>query len=87
VRYQDFSALAASYLAQLYNTARRMTGDAHEAEDLVQETYERAFQAWRQLKDPAHCRAWLYQIMRNLFNVSEHLAGMPSVSPVQKRWC
>jgi RNA polymerase sigma-70 factor (ECF subfamily) len=54
-------------MAQLYNTARRMTGDVQEAEDLVQETYERAFQAWRQLKDPAHCRAWLYQIMRNLF--------------------
>ena len=67
MRYQEFSALAASYMAQLYNAAGRMTGDTQEAEDLVQETYERAFQAWRQLRDPAHCRAWLYQIMRNLF--------------------
>lgn len=67
MHYQEFSALAASYMAQLYNTARRMTGEAQEAEDLVQETYRRAFQAWRQLKDPAHCRAWLYQIMRHLF--------------------
>lgn len=67
MHYQEFSALAASYLAQLYNTARRMTGDAQEAEDLVQETYERAFRAWRQLRDPARCKAWLYQIMRNLF--------------------
>jgi RNA polymerase sigma-70 factor, ECF subfamily len=67
VHYHEFSTLAASYLDQLYNTAKRMTGNAQEAEDLVQETYKRAFQAWRQLKDPAHCRAWLYQIMRRLF--------------------
>ena len=67
MHYQAFSTLAASYLEQLYNTAKRMTGDAQEAEDLVQETYKRAFQAWHQLKDPAHCRAWLYQIMRRLF--------------------
>lgn len=66
MRYQEFSALAVSYLAQLYNTARRLTGEAHEAEDLVQDTYQRAFQQWRQLRDPTHCRAWLYQIMRNL---------------------
>jgi RNA polymerase sigma-70 factor (ECF subfamily) len=67
VHHQEFSTLAASYLEQLYNTAKRMTGNAQEAEDLVQETYKRAFQAWRQLKNPAHCRAWLYQIMRRLF--------------------
>jgi len=67
VHYHEFSTLAASYLEQLYNTAKRMTGNAQEAEDLVQETYQRAFQAWQQLKDPAHCRAWLYQIMRRLF--------------------
>lgn len=67
MHYQEFSTLAASYLDQLYQTAKRMTGNAQEAEDLVQETYKRAFQAWRQLKDPAHCRAWLYQIMRRLF--------------------
>lgn len=67
MHHQEFSTLAASYLEQLYNTAKRMTGNVQEAEDLVQETYKRAFQAWRQLKDPAHCRAWLYQIMRRLF--------------------
>lgn len=67
MHHHEFSTLAASYLDQLYNAARHMTGNAQEAEDLVQETYTRAFQAWRQLKDPAHCRAWLYQIMRRLF--------------------
>ena len=67
VSYQEFATLAASFLAELYNSAKRMTGDALEAEDVVQETYARAFRTWRQLKDPAHCRAWLYQIMRHLW--------------------
>jgi len=65
--YPDFCALAVSHMAQLYNAARRMTADPQEAEDLVQDTYQRAFQAYRQLKGPAQCRAWLYQVMRNLF--------------------
>lgn len=67
VHYQEFTTLAASYLTELYNAARRMTGESQEAEDLVQETYARALQTWRQLNDPARCRAWLYRIMRNLF--------------------
>ncbi|HEV8717771.1 MAG TPA: sigma-70 family RNA polymerase sigma factor [Candidatus Binatia bacterium] len=67
MHYHEFSTLAASYLDQLYNTAKRLTGNAQDAEDLVQETYQRAFQTWRQLSDPARCRAWLYQIMRRLF--------------------
>jgi RNA polymerase sigma-70 factor (ECF subfamily) len=67
MRYQEFCALAAGYMTPLYNTARRITGDPHEAEDLVQDTYARALQAYHQLKSPAQCRAWLYQILRNLF--------------------
>jgi RNA polymerase sigma-70 factor, ECF subfamily len=67
MRYQEFCALAVGYMAPLYNTARRITGDPHEAEDLVQDTYQRALQAYHQLKSPAQCRAWLYQILRNLF--------------------
>ncbi len=67
MRYQEFCALAVGYMAALYNTARRITGDPHEAEDLVQDTYVRALQAYAQLQNPAQCRAWLYQILRNLF--------------------
>ena len=65
--YQDFCVLAVSYMAPLYNAARRMAADPQEAEDLVQDTYERALQAYHQLKSPAQCRAWLYRIMRNVF--------------------
>lgn len=86
MHYQEFSTLAASYLDQLYNTAKRMTGKAHEAEDLVQETYKRAFQAWRQLKDPAHCRAWLYQIMRRLFiDAYRRKRAMPELTVIEGR--
>lgn len=67
IPYQDFCALAVSYMAPLYNAARRITRDPQEAEDLVQDTYERALQAYRQLKSPAQCRAWLYRIMHNVF--------------------
>lgn len=67
MRYQEFCALAVGYMAALYNTARRITGDPQEAEDLVQDTYVRALQAYAQLKNPAQCRAWLYQILRNVF--------------------
>ena len=67
MRYEEFCALAVGYMTSLYNTARRITGDPHEAEDLVQDTYVRALQAYTQLKNPAQCRAWLYQILRNLF--------------------
>jgi len=64
---QEFAVLAASYMTELYNAARRTTGNTQDAEDLAQEVYVRAFQTWPQLKDPARCRAWLYRIMRNLW--------------------
>lgn len=67
VSYSEFTALAAGFMAELYNAARRMTGDAQEAEDLVQDTYTRALRTWCQLNDAARCRAWLYQIMRRLW--------------------
>jgi hypothetical protein len=54
MRYQEFCALAVGSMAPLYNTARRITGDPHEAEDLVQDTYQRALQAYHHLKSPPH---------------------------------
>jgi RNA polymerase sigma-70 factor (ECF subfamily) len=64
---QEFAVLAANYMTELYNAARRTTGNTQDAEDLAQDVYVRAFQTRRQLKDPACCRAWLYRIMRNLW--------------------
>jgi RNA polymerase sigma-70 factor, ECF subfamily len=51
---------------QVYRVARRLTGSREEAEDLVQQTYERAFRAWRQYTPRTNLRAWLLRILTNL---------------------
>src|SRR5919204_642399 len=51
---------------QVYRVARRMTGSREEAEDLVQDTYARAFRAWQQYQPGTNLRAWLLRILTNL---------------------
>src|SRR3954463_8559621 len=51
---------------QVFRVARRLTGSREEAEDLVQQTYERAFRAWRQYTPGTNLRAWLLRILTNL---------------------
>jgi RNA polymerase sigma-70 factor, ECF subfamily len=51
---------------QVYRVARRMVGSREEAEDLVQQAYERAFRSWRQFTPGTNLRAWLLRILTNL---------------------
>src|SRR5436305_14589514 len=51
---------------QVYRVARRMVGSREEAEDFVQQTYERAFRSWRQFTPGTNLRAWLLRILTNL---------------------
>jgi len=51
---------------QVYRVARRLVGTREEAEDLVQQTYERAFRSWRQFTPGTNLRAWLLRILTNL---------------------
>jgi RNA polymerase sigma-70 factor (ECF subfamily) len=51
---------------QVYRVARHMVGSREEAEDLVQETYARAFRSWRQFTAGTNLRAWLLRILTNL---------------------
>jgi RNA polymerase sigma-70 factor, ECF subfamily len=51
---------------QVYRVARRLVGTRDEAEDLVQQTYERAFRSWRQYTPGTNLRAWLLRILTNL---------------------
>ena len=51
---------------QVYRVARRLVGSREEAEDLVQQAYERAFRSWRQYTPGTNLRAWLLRILTNL---------------------
>jgi len=66
-RHSEFAAVALGFLSAIYNAAYRMSGDEHDAEDLAQDTYVEAFRHSAQLRDLAHCKAWLFRILRNRF--------------------
>jgi len=51
---------------QVYRVARRLSSTREEAEDLVQETYARAFRSWRSYTPGTNLRAWLLRILTNL---------------------
>jgi RNA polymerase sigma-70 factor, ECF subfamily len=63
VRFEE-EALALS--DQVYRVARHLAGSREEAEDLVQETYARAFRSWRSYTPGTNLRAWLLRILTNL---------------------
>lgn len=62
-----FEREALSYLDALYRTALRMTRSEEEAEDLVQETYIRAFRFQEQFEAGTNLKAWLFRILTNTF--------------------
>src|SRR5437879_13627597 len=63
VRFEE-EALALS--DQVFRVARHLAGSREEAEDLVQETYARAFRSWRSFQPGTNLRAWLLRILTNL---------------------
>ena len=62
-----FESEALSFLDALYRTALRMTRSEAEAEDLVQETYIRAFRFRAQFAPGTNLKAWLFRILTNTF--------------------
>src|SRR5947208_4366891 len=63
VRFEE-DALALS--DQVYRVARHLVGSREEADDLMQETYARAFRSWRSVTPGTNLRAWLLRILTNL---------------------
>ncbi len=60
-------ALVVAELPRLRRYARALTGDAARADDLVQDTLERALSRWTLWRAGSNLRAWLFAIMHNLF--------------------
>jgi RNA polymerase sigma-70 factor (ECF subfamily) len=63
VRFEEEALALAD---QVYRVARHLAGSREEAEDLMQDTYARAFRSWRQFQPGTNLRAWLLRILTNL---------------------
>jgi RNA polymerase sigma-70 factor (ECF subfamily) len=66
-RREEFEEVALVHLDALYKTAHRLTGTREDAEELVQDTFLKAFRSFHQFTPGTNCRAWLYKILRNTF--------------------
>jgi RNA polymerase sigma-70 factor, ECF subfamily len=66
-RSARFERDALPFLDQLYAAALRMTRNPADAEDLVQETFVKAFAAFHQFTEGTNLKAWLYRILTNTF--------------------
>ncbi len=64
---KSFEKEALPHMEALYRTALRMTKNENDAEDLVQETFVKAYRFWDKFELGSNCRAWLFKIMTNIF--------------------
>ena len=77
-RRRRFEAEALPHLDALYSAALRMTRNRSDAEDLVQETFLRAYRFFDRYQPGTNCRAWLYKILTNTgINVLVKAAKQP----------
>jgi len=63
----EFEAEALPHMDVLYNFALRTTGNENDAQDLLQETYLKAFRFWDKYEKGTNIRAWLFRIMKNSY--------------------
>ena len=66
-RKEEFEAVALPHLDALFNLALKLTRNRRDAEDLVQESYLRAYRFFDSYKPGTHIKAWLFRILRNTF--------------------
>jgi RNA polymerase sigma-70 factor, ECF subfamily len=64
---EEFKREALPHIGILRNYAYKMTGNELDADDLLQETYLRAFRFFHKFEKGTNCKAWLFRIMKNLF--------------------
>jgi RNA polymerase sigma-70 factor, ECF subfamily len=70
---------------QVYRVARRLVSSREEAEDLMQETYARAFRSWKSFQPGTNLRAWLLRILTNLnIDRGRRLQRAPETQPLEE---
>jgi RNA polymerase sigma-70 factor, ECF subfamily len=70
---------------QVYRVARRLVGSREEAEELVQETYIRAFRSWSSFTPGTNLRAWLFRILTNLnLDRGRKIQRTPDLQPLEE---
>ncbi len=70
---------------QVYRVARHLAGSREEAEELVQETYARAFRSWRSFTPGTNLRAWLLRILTNLnIDRGRRVQRSPDTQPLEE---
>lgn len=84
-RNARFERDALPFLDQLYAAAMRMTRNPSDAEDLVQETFAKAFGAFHQFREGTNLKAWLYRILTNTFiNTYRKKQRQPQQNPTEQ---
>jgi RNA polymerase sigma-70 factor (ECF subfamily) len=66
-RRAEFEEIALPHTSSLYSAGLRMTGNPRDAEDLVQETFLKAFRFFHRYEPGTNCKAWLFKILTNTF--------------------
>ena len=84
-RSQLFEEQAMEHIDKLYAHAMRKTGNSADANDLVQETYLKAFAAFDQFQQGTNIKAWLHRILENTYiNQYRKLQNQPYYSPLEE---
>jgi RNA polymerase sigma-70 factor, ECF subfamily len=84
-RHARFERDALPYVDQLYAAALRMTRNPADAEDLVQETFLKAYAAFHQFEEGTNLKAWLYRILTNTYiNTYRKRQRQPVQAPTEE---
>jgi len=78
-KIREFEAAALVHLDALFRSALRLTQNRAEAEDIVQDTWLRAFRSFHRFDPGTNCRAWLLTILRNAFVTRRRRATQEAV--------
>jgi RNA polymerase sigma-70 factor, ECF subfamily len=80
----EFTDVAMQYMPALYSAALRMTRNRSDAEDLVQETYLKAYRSFGSFTEGTNLKAWLYRILTNTYiNAYRAAKRRPEITDVE----